>query len=302
MILACAAGCGRSSKKQAQKTPVIQTKTIVLDYRNGWYHEADGIQSIESVSRQYRRDPQFVAQLNYTTPSTIPTRGKLLYIPPSNDRAYVRAALQRVQGRPELVPTVPWSEDLVKQPGKPQSQPRPEIRVVESSKKKKKRVRNDDVIEVADASGVVNAPASHTSQSLISWPNRRAKNAPRDDGRFMWPAQGEVVTRFREGWNKACHGLEIRASEGSPVVAARSGRVLVAQEYPGYGKMVLIDHGDGFASVYGYNSSLLVRERQLVQAGQKIATIGRPSYGDSGKLFFQIRRNAQPIDPLEFLQ
>lgn len=291
MALAVAAGCSRSTEK-----PVIQTKTIVLDYRNGWYHEADGIQTIEAISRRYRRDARFVAQLNYTTAAAVPTQGKLLYIPPSNDRTYVRAALQRVQGRPELVPTIPWDESLLQQQQQ-STQPPQRIEADAGDRSRKKRVSKPEV-KAADGSKVVRAGSSRAKSSVVGW----SRKAPRDDGQFKWPVRGQVVTRFREGWNKACHGLEIQAPEGSPVISTRSGRVLVAQEYPGYGKMIVIDHGDGYASVYGYNSSVFVTEDDMVESGQKIATVGRTSYGDSGKLFFQIRRNAQPIDPMEFLQ
>lgn len=120
-------------------------------------------------------------------------------------------------------------------------------------------------------------------------------------GKFLWPVKGEVVTKFKGGWKSACHGIEIRAEESTPVRAARAGKVLLAQKFPGYGQMVLIDHGDGYATVYAYNQQLLVQPDQVVKQGDTIASVGRPTRGSKGTLFFQVRRDAQPVDPLTYL-
>lgn len=281
------AGCGHSAK-----TAKPGTNAAVLDYRNGWYHEADGKQSIEEIGRHYRRDAKLVAQLNSMSASSVAPKGKMLYIPPSNDRQYVRATLVRVQGKPELVPTIPWSPELV-------SKPRP-AKIAAGKTPKKKIVAATKTItapKTVVAEKAVDAPASHTSQSAFGWPHRS-----KSGGRFVWPVQGEIVTRFREGWDKACHGLEISVPEGSPVRAARDGLVLLATELPGYGNVVLIDHRDGYVSVYGYNSRILVNQQSQVHTGDKIAMVGHSRTSDSGMLFFQIRRNGQAIDPLEFLE
>lgn len=120
--------------------------------------------------------------------------------------------------------------------------------------------------------------------------------------KFEWPLQGSVIARFKEGWRKACHGIEIQASEGTPIKASRAGKVLLAEEFLSYGKLIVIDHGDGFATAYGYNRELKVRNGDRVQAGQVIGTVGRPKSGASSRLFFQVRRNAKPVDPLDFLK
>lgn len=272
-------GCANSAK-----TTQTQTNAQVLDYRNGWYHQADGKQTLDQISRQYRRDVKLVAQLNSMSAASVAPSGKMLYIPPCNDREYVRAALVRVQGKPELVPTIPWNPELL-------SKPKAEKKVASKAPKKKP-------VKKKKSSGgeVVHAGASHTNQSMFGW-TRGSKG-----GRFSWPVQGEIVTRFREGWDKACHGLEISVPEGSPVRAARDGLVLLATELPGYGNVVLIDHRDGYVSVYGYNSQILVNPQSNVRTGDKIAMVGHSRASDSGMLFFQIRRNGQAIDPLQYLQ
>ena len=103
------------------------------------------------------------------------------------------------------------------------------------------------------------------------------------------------------GWRNACHGIEIAADEGSAVNAARSGKVLMAEEFLSYGKLIVIDHGDGYASAYGYNKELLVRPGQHVRKGTRIARVGRQKSWSDSMLFFQIRRNASPVDPMIYL-
>ena len=123
------------------------------------------------------------------------------------------------------------------------------------------------------------------------------------DGHCAWPIQGTLITKFNSGWRQACHGIEIAAMVGTPVQASRAGRVLMAQDFLSYGKLIVIDHGDGFATAYGYNSELRVRAGDRVAAGQIISTVGTaPHYGPQGKLFFQVRRNGQPVDPLNYLK
>jgi murein DD-endopeptidase MepM/ murein hydrolase activator NlpD len=127
--------------------------------------------------------------------------------------------------------------------------------------------------------------------------------AGQGNGECAWPLQGTVVTKFSEGWRKACHGIEIAAPLGTAVHAARGGRVLMAQEFLAYGKLIVIDHGDGFATAYGYNRDMRVGAGDAVKAGQTISTVGSaPHYGPQGKLFFQVRRNGLPVDPLKFLK
>jgi septal ring factor EnvC (AmiA/AmiB activator) len=121
-------------------------------------------------------------------------------------------------------------------------------------------------------------------------------------GGYIWPVKGQVVATFQSGWHQACHGLEIAAPEGTPVCAARAGTVLLAQAFPGYGNLILVDHGDGYATAYGYNRQMVVRAGQRVERGQVIGSVGRASQGAESRLHFQVRRNALPIDPMQFLK
>ena len=117
---------------------------------------------------------------------------------------------------------------------------------------------------------------------------------------WMWPAEGKVVDTFSkaESGNK---GIDIAGARGSNVVAAADGKVVYAgSALRGYGKLVIVKHTDTFLSAYAYNDSILVKEREWVYAGQKIATMGS-SGTDSVKLHFEVRYRGKSLDPLRYL-
>ncbi len=282
------AGCGHSAR-----TSKPAATSTVLDYRNGWYHTADGRQSVAEISRQYQRDARLVAQLNTLSPASVAPKGKMLYIRPSNDRQYVRATLVRIQASPSWcrrfrgAPS--WSPRRSRPRSRPARHPKENRGGQENRHRPQKRRRQGRRRRRPRRANGTGRPELDASLQV-----RRA---------FHLARPGRDRDAFRDGWNKACHGLEISVPEGSPVVAARDGKVLWAREMPGYGNMILIDHLDGiYVSVYGYNARLLVHEQDKVHAGEKIAMAGHSRTSDSGMLFFQIRRNGQAIDPLDFLE
>lgn len=117
---------------------------------------------------------------------------------------------------------------------------------------------------------------------------------------FIWPVDGKVVSYFRESINSRINkGIDIRVMPGDPVVASRAGEVVFADDLPGYGKTVIIDHGDGFYSVYSLNTKLLVDVGEHVRKRTMIAHVG--TTGDTAKLHFEIRKNNLEDNPLYYL-
>lgn len=116
---------------------------------------------------------------------------------------------------------------------------------------------------------------------------------------WRWPADGSVFKKFQSG--DAIPGIEVSGRAGDPVRAAADGVVVYSGNgLVGYGELVIIKHNDSFLSAYGHNSKRLVKEGQRVQAGQIIAEMG--STGASrDELQFQIRKNGNPVDPLQYL-
>ncbi|MDR3433196.1 MAG: murein hydrolase activator NlpD [Rouxiella aceris] len=117
---------------------------------------------------------------------------------------------------------------------------------------------------------------------------------------WKWPTDGKIIDNFSasEGGNK---GIDIAGSRGQSVLATASGRVVYAgNALRGYGNLIIIKHNDDYLSAYAHNDSMLVREQQEVQAGQKIATMG--STGTSSvRLHFEIRYKGKSVNPLRYL-
>jgi len=119
-----------------------------------------------------------------------------------------------------------------------------------------------------------------------------------EDVGWIWPAQGQLIAGFDEVKNK---GLDISGKAGDAVLAAADGRVVYAGAgLRGYGNLIILKHNNTYLTAYAHNQTLLVKEDQNVQKGQKIAEMGS-SDADRVKLHFEIRRQGKPVDPSRYL-
>lgn len=116
---------------------------------------------------------------------------------------------------------------------------------------------------------------------------------------WRWPADGTMIKRFASG--DAIPGIEIGGKSGDPIRAAADGVVVYSGNgLVGYGELVIIKHSDSFLSAYGHNRKRLVKEGEKVKAGQTVAEMGS-SGATRDELQFQIRRDGNPVDPLQYL-
>nr|WP_283777688.1 peptidoglycan DD-metalloendopeptidase family protein [Sansalvadorimonas sp. 2012CJ34-2] len=117
---------------------------------------------------------------------------------------------------------------------------------------------------------------------------------------WQWPASGKVISRFSSS-ERTYKGVAIGGRIGEPVVATSAGEVVYSGGgLTGYGNLLIIKHNASYLSAYAHNKVLLVREGDRVKAGQKIAELGSTGTNEP-KLYFEIRRNGKPVDPLLFL-
>jgi septal ring factor EnvC (AmiA/AmiB activator) len=142
---------------------------------------------------------------------------------------------------------------------------------------------------------------------------RSVKHAPApavvhgDAGSLPWPLDGEVLTRFgmqrhpQFGTMVFRRGIEISAHEGQPVYAVERGQVAYADWYKGYGKLVILDHGGGFYTLYGNLFKLDRVKGDYVAKGQELGLAGETGSLKGSKLYFEIRRNGEAQDPLHWL-
>jgi len=118
---------------------------------------------------------------------------------------------------------------------------------------------------------------------------------------FSWPVKGRVISYFGVGEGKNPRGIDIKTSEGTKVKASRSGTVVYARPLRGYGKVVILDHGDGYSTVYAYNSLLLVKEGDRVKKGEPIAIVSQFQGKSYAMCHFEIRKGNEAEDPLSYL-
>lgn len=122
-------------------------------------------------------------------------------------------------------------------------------------------------------------------------------------GRLGWPVTGKLAARFgdkRAGgvrWN----GMLIATERGAPVKAVYQGRVAYADVLPGLGLLLIIDHGNGYLSLYGHNDKLFKAAGSEVRAGETVAAAGDSGGRARPELYFEIRRAGRPVDPTPWL-
>lgn len=124
---------------------------------------------------------------------------------------------------------------------------------------------------------------------------------------FKWPIQGSLTSSY--GWRihpmtgqQAFHdGLDIAAGSGTPIGAAAGGTVKYAGWLGGYGRLVIIDHGDGLETRYAHMSSINVSKGQVVSAGHTIGYVGQTGDATGPHVHFEIRKNGRTLNPRDYL-
>ncbi len=147
-------------------------------------------------------------------------------------------------------------------------------------------------------SAAPSGPMVSSAGSSFGGPFAQAK------GKLPWPVDGRLVARYgtprggdaRTKWD----GVLIGASAGTQVRAVHGGRVVFADWLRGAGLLVILDHGNGYLSLYGHNQSLLRDAGEIVKAGDPIATVGTSGGQETAALYFAIRQQGRPSDPAQW--
>jgi len=126
-------------------------------------------------------------------------------------------------------------------------------------------------------------------------------------GRLPWPTPGTVVSSFGRQEHPRYktvtfnRGIEIAAGEQRRFVAVFDGTVLYADWFKGYGRLIILDHGDGYYTVYAHASQILVKVGDRVSRDQPIGLVGEGGDADGAQLYFEVRHRGRPQDPLAWL-
>lgn len=122
-------------------------------------------------------------------------------------------------------------------------------------------------------------------------------------GKLRLPVRGDVTNRFgssREDSGISWKGLFIKANEGTEVKSVATGRVVFADWLRGFGNLIILDHGDGYMSLYGNNQAVLKQVGESVHAGDVIASVGNSGGNETNGLYYELRSQSRPFDPLSW--
>lgn len=163
---------------------------------------------------------------------------------------------------------------------------------------------NDENFEIA-VGQVLIIPDGIMPKAVQTSPVYTAKQTPNAgtvvaSGAFVWPASGKISQGFR--WYH--RAIDIANSAGTPILAADSGKVVVAgwPDNIGYGNRVIIDHGNGFVTLYAHLSRISVGQGQTVKRGDQIGLMGSTGRSTGSHLHFEIRVSGTAQDPLAYLK
>ncbi len=122
-------------------------------------------------------------------------------------------------------------------------------------------------------------------------------------GKLRLPVRGDVTNRFganREDTGISWKGLFIKANEGAEVKSIATGSVVFADWMRGFGNLIIVDHGDGYMSLYGNNQAILRQVGETVHAGDAIASVGNSGGNETNGLYYELRSQSRPFDPLSW--
>lgn len=160
--------------------------------------------------------------------------------------------------------------------------------------------------------------AAHRLQKMMDEINRKAVASSKEvpsgvdfeamRGKLEFPIRGEVMGEF----GKTRHpefsaevfrkGIDIEAPLGEEIKAVEKGKVVFADRFSGYGKMLIVDHGQRYYTVYAHLSDLLKKPGDMVQRGEPIALVGDSDSLAGARLYFEIRKDGKPVDPLPWFK
>lgn len=182
---------------------------------------------------------------------------------------------------------------------------------LQTSQNKRKNTVSSIKKRISNENGYLNELQQNEKRLKVAIAKAKAKNnvpmdgIARQKGRLPWPIDNpKTLHSFgtKQTGQLTWKGMVLASEYGAPVKAVDSGKVVFADWLRGYGLMVLIDHGKGDMTLYGYNQSLMKKEGDKVRAGETIAVVGDSGGQDRPSLYFEIRRNSKAQNPRSWLK
>ncbi len=167
------------------------------------------------------------------------------------------------------------------------------------------KIYNTDLDDIAQINHIPDTTSIEVGQQLFIPYAKKQQTvvvAPSTDD-FIWPLKGRVISGFGQTFDNVINkGINISSSAGGDVLAVRSGKVVFyADNFGIFGKTLIIDHGDGFSTVYARNAVVFIRIGEAVSQGMVIAKAGATKQDRNRYLHFEIRKGRIPQNPLYYL-
>lgn len=239
------------------------------------YRVEDG-DSLQSVSKRFGLEYELVAAMNNLDPGAVLFLGQRIYLPREPENSYVFKAGDTV-----------W--DVAKKTG---INANSLLAYNGISDPERIQIGEKILLPVENIEEEKAVPALALADSHLS--SRGLES-------FVLPAMGIISSHF--GWRrgKFHHGTDIAAETGTPIKAAKAGKVTFAGWRSVYGKTVIIDHGNEMSTLYGHASKILVQKGEGVRRGQVIAKVGSTGNATGPHLHFEVRQKDKCLNPVRFL-
>ena len=256
------------------------------------YYLADGSRGLEEIAAATGVESELLAAINDIDAAEkpqglllLPEQPQLVITVQAGDTVY-SLATSRGLDIELLAAANGLNRDYLIYPGQELVYPLPEEQAVLSSS------HGNDNVEEALAVSTEAAPAQL----------QLASRAAAAGSSWLWPISGVITSQYGERERGFHYGLDIAADQGTVIGAAAAGLVSEADwKNDAYGYAVMIDHGNGYVTLYGHCSELLVESGTQVTAGQAIALVGSTGNSTGPHVHFEIRSAGQCIDPLPYL-
>ncbi|NMZ97849.1 murein hydrolase activator EnvC [Pseudomonas lundensis] len=206
----------------------------------------------------------------------------------------------REQDQADLAKVLKTIEETLARQAREAEAARQKALLAQQEAERKRQREAESVVTDAPRKPVKSTPGALVSSAGVSYggPFSQAR------GKLPWPVDGRLLARFGESRGDDARtkwdGVMISAGAGTQVHAVHGGRVVFADWLRGAGQLVILDHGNGYLSLYGHNQTLLKSAGDIVKAGEVISTVGNSGGQATPALYFAIRQQGRPSDPAQW--
>ena len=286
----------KTEKKQTPTVEQTRKTTTRVDIEHITVTPGD---TLYSLSRKYSIPVNDLAVMNDLTAPFALYAGQKLKVPDLSTAPVRTAKITTTK------PTKAESAPATTQSDKPKTEQK---QTAKTTTKQTEKQPSNQTKKTAQKPAQKTDKKQQTQNTAKAKPTTAAAKKPaimaRSSSRFSWPVRGKVLSNYGAKTNGLFNdGINIGAVRGSSVLAAENGVVAYAgNEVKGMGNLVIIQHSDGWMTVYAHMDSMTVRRGSRVGVGQKIGTVGQTGKVDKPQLHFEIRKGTKAYNPIQYLK